>query len=260
MKDCLEFCLDVVREAGQVLLDNLHHVHIIKAKTSAIDLVTEADEMAQDIIVRHIRAAYPEHGIVAEEDDATSIARHEYVWFVDPIDGTTNYWHGMPSFCISMALCHHDEPQMGVIYAPYTNELFYAARGRGAFHNLGEMHVSSVKLLDHALVATGFPYHRAPGSDNNLVEFARVVPFVQGIRRCGSAALDLAYLAAGRFDGYWEFHVRPWDTMAGQILVLEAGGVISTIRAEGAMHGPGGILATNGHIHTELHRRILGDA
>jgi myo-inositol-1(or 4)-monophosphatase len=149
---------------------------------------------------------------------------------------------------------------VGLIGAPAHDELFWATRGGGVFDRHGPLHVSSIERLEQALIVTGFPYERAPGSDNNLTEFSRVVPFVQGIRRTGSAALDLTYVAAGRFDGFWEFHLKPWDALAGQLLVTEAGGQLSTVRATGALHGSGGILATNGRIHAALRALLTGAA
>jgi myo-inositol-1(or 4)-monophosphatase len=258
----LDFCVSMVRETGHFLLHTMSNNNLVAAKSSAIDLVTQADEQAQARLVGRIREAFPDHRIIAEEDHTQGAPHdipHNDTWYIDPIDGTTNYWHGMPLFSISVAFCRHGEPEIGVVYLPYTNEIFYATRGGGTFDGKGPLRVSSVQTLEQALVATGFPYERAPGSDNNLVEFGRVMPMVQGIRRSGSAAIDLAFVAAGRYDGYWEFHVRPWDTMAGQLLVLEAGGQLSRVRPEGKMHGSGGILATNGHLHATLQRHIMGD-
>jgi myo-inositol-1(or 4)-monophosphatase len=148
-------------------------------------------------------------------------------------------------------------------------EMFWASRGAGAFNatdaaidtdvGIQRMAVSHVAQLSQAVIATGFPYQRTPGSDNNLTEFSRVMPFVQGIRRCGAASLDLALVAAGRVDGYWEFHLSPWDALAGVVMVREAGGQVSLVRARGAMYGAGGILATNGHVHEPLQALLLGD-
>ncbi len=259
MNEYLEYCIPIVRETGHMLLQQMDGNTLLGSKTSTIDLLTAADQHAQDMIVNHLRQRFPHHGFLAEEDDQHHTP-HAYTWVIDPIDGTTNYWHHMPFFCISVALCHHQIPQVGVVYMPTTDELFYAARGEGAYLNGDRMHVSTANAINQSLLATGFPYDRAPGRDNNLVEFGRVMPFVQGIRRCGSAALDLAFVAAGRLDGYWEFHVRPWDIMAGLVLVEEAGGHITTVRPDGEMAGAGGILATNGHIHTALHRLIMGEA
>lgn len=262
-----DVAIAIARDVGAMLLEFQQRPLLLRSKSTEVDLVTDADEQAQREIIRRIRQAFPDHSVMAEEGqqhDVPPTAREaeEYVWVIDPIDGTTNYWHRVPYFCVSIALCRNGQPIVGVIGAPRLGELFWAVRGEGAWCETHErqepLQVSSVRRLDQALVATGFPYHRAPGTDNNLAEFARVTPVVQCIRRPGSAALDLAYVAAGRFDGYWEFYIHPWDTMAGQLLVLEAGGTISTVRPEGAMHGKGGILATNGHIHTLLRDQILG--
>lgn len=235
-----------------MLRSQLAAPHRVTRKSSAFDLVTEVDEAVQQMLVHRIRAAFPDHGIIAEEAPAAPVTR-DLTWYIDPLDGTTNYWHRLPFFCTSMALCSADGPLLGVIYAPAADELFWATQGGGAFDRRGLLQVSSVDRLEQALIVTGFPYQRAPGSDNNLAECSRVVPHVQGIRRTGSAALDLAYVAAGRFDGFWEFYLKPWDALAGQLLVIEAGGQVSTVRSEGAMHGPGGLLATNGSIYPELH-------
>ncbi len=257
MQTYLAFCQHIIQEAGRLLLDRMTTNRLIARKSSTFDLVTELDEMVQQMLVQRIRAEFPEHGIVAEEA-GTDRSTGELTWYIDPLDGTTNYWHRVPFFSVSMALCSHAGPQLATVYAPVTDELFWATCGGGAFDRRGPLQVSSAASLDQALIATGFPYRRAPGSDNNLIEFCRVVPHVQAIRRCGSAALDLCYVAAGRFDGFWEFYLKPWDGLAGQLLVTEAGGCVSTVRAGLEMYGAGGILATNGHLHEQLGRLVRG--
>lgn len=252
----LEFCKDVVYDAGQLLLQIDHETRQIKSKSTSIDLVTDADERIQNFIVQRIRERFPDHSILAEEDTETGLNEHELVWVIDPIDGTTNFWHRLPYFTVTVALCIDAQPEVGVIYAPRLNDMFWAARGEGAFNQAGPISVSTIRDMHQAVIATGFPYERAPGCDNNLAEFSRVMPYVQGIRRFGAASLDLAYVAAGLLDGYWEFHLRPWDSMAGILLVDEAGGQVSTVRPTGEMNGAGGILATNGLLHTILHRHI----
>jgi len=258
MQTYLDFCKDVTREAGHILLQHFDKPRTTKAKTSTIDLVTEVDELAQDYIVHRIREQFPDHGIIAEENNESTYTDQAYVWYIDPIDGTTNYWHRQPFFAVSVALCYDNQPVVGVVYAPRLNEMYWATRQMGAWNDAGPLHVSQVATMQQALVATGFPYQRAPGTDNNLVEFGRVMPYVQGMRRCGAASLDLASVATGRLDGYWEFHLSPWDSMAGILLVLEAGGQISTVRPTGAMNGPGGILASNGLLHATLQKLLLG--
>ncbi len=257
MQRFLDICLPLMRETGDMLMSMQHENRLVSEKSSAIDLLTEADEKAQDLLISAIHQAFPTHAFVAEEGNLTT-EPSDYTWVIDPIDGTTNFWHCFPLFSISVALCHAGDTIIGAIYLPWLKELFVATRGGGAYLNDTRLHVSSTRHLEQAVVATGFPYQRAPGCDNNLTEFGRVMPFVQGIRRTGSAAIDLAYVAAGRFDGYWEFHVRPWDTMAGMLLVQEAGGRVSRVRDSGEMNGAGGVLATNGHIHPALHRLLKG--
>jgi myo-inositol-1(or 4)-monophosphatase len=254
----LAFATDVATDAGTMLLHFLNTRRHVATKTSTIDLVTEVDERTQAYIVERIQRTFPTHGIIAEEDDMHMQGSDEFMWVIDPLDGTTNYWHHYPLFCVSIGLSYGDALCVGVVYAPVLRELFVASCGGGAWCNTTRLHVSTTSQLDHALVATGFPYDRLPGSDNNVAEFGNVMPFVQGVRRTGTAALDLAFVAAGRTDAYWEFHVRPWDTHAGRLLVAEAGGRVTTVRPHGEMHGAGGILATNGHIHNLLQHRLRG--
>lgn len=255
----LAFCQQIIQEAGQVLRDRLAGTLRVTHKSSAFDLVTEVDEQVQQLLVERIQAQFPEHHIVAEEGP-TAQQTAALTWYIDPLDGTTNYWHRLPFFCTSIALCDHHSPLLGVIYASAHDELFWATQGGGAFDRHGQLQVSTIERLEQALIVTGFPYQRDPGSDNNLTEFSRILPYVQGIRRTGSAALDLAYVAAGRFDGFWEFYLKPWDTLAGQLLVTEAGGQITTLRADRELHGAGGILATNGSIHAELRELLVSSS
>jgi myo-inositol-1(or 4)-monophosphatase len=257
MASYVDFCKDVVSQAGRLLLSIKPGRQILHTKSSDFDIVTEADYAVQELITQRIHEAFPTHGVVAEEA-MSDRPDAEYVWYVDPIDGTINYWHSVPLFSVSLALCHMAQPIAGAIHAPAMGEMFWAAREEGAFSSTGRLHVSSVDRLDRTVVATGFPYQRAPGSDNNLAEFQRVTPFVQDVRRLGSAALELAYVAAGRFDGYWEFGTQPWDTLAGQLLVTEAGGRVSAARVDSVPDGSNGILATNGHIHDALRNLLLG--
>jgi myo-inositol-1(or 4)-monophosphatase len=257
MASYVDFCRDVVSQAGRLLMSSTAGRQIRHAKSSDFDIVTEADYAVQQLITQRIHEAFPAHGIVAEEAWSER-PNAEYVWYVDPIDGTINYWHNIPLFSVSLALCRMEQPIAGAIHAPALGELFWAAVEEGAFSSTGRLHVSSVDRLDRTVVATGFPYQRAPGSDNNLAEFQRVTPFVQDVRRLGSAALELAYVAAGRFEGYWEFETQPWDTLAGELLVTEAGGRVSAVRTDGVPGRSGGILATNGHIHAALRSLLLG--
>ncbi len=255
----LDFGKTIAQEGGQMLLEHLDHPRSARLKTSAIDVVTEVDELVQEHLVGRIQHMYPDHGIVAEENNLETATNRAYVWFIDPIDGTTNYCHHLHYFAVSLALCYDNQPVVGVIYAPRMGEMFWASHEGGAFLDGRPMSVSCVAQLCQAVIATGFPYKRDPGTDNNTTEFSRVMPFVQGIRRCGAASLDLAHVAAGRMDGYWEFHLSPWDALAGEVMVREAGGQVSTVRPSGAMYGPGGVLATNGHLHKTLHALVMGE-
>ncbi len=202
----------------------------METKGSQLDLVTEADRAAEALVVQYIASAFPQDAIVAEES-----GRHgggPRTWIVDPLDGTTNFTHGFPHFAVSIAAWTGDQGEVGVVYDPMRDELFAAARGQGA-HIIRDgceerLRVTEVRDLDRALVATGFAY-RHIGDTLNLAEFSRVVPRVRGVRRAGAAALDLAYVAAARLDGFWEYRLAPWDTAAGVVLVKEAGGVVQAI-------------------------------
>jgi myo-inositol-1(or 4)-monophosphatase len=243
----LEFALATARAAGVVLLEHFETELAVATKSSDIDLVTPADRASELAITRRITAAYPGHWILAEESgritgDAGPDPRPPpgvLQWVIDPLDGTTNFAHRFPHFSVSIALVDHDGPRLGVVHDPTRDETFFALRGHGAFIDSprtrarhgqpAPLHVTSTRALRLALVATGFAYTRATSPTNNLLEFNRVVPQVRCIRRAGSAALDLAYLAAGRLDAYWEYHLQPWDIAAGALLVREAGGTLTRI-------------------------------
>ncbi len=237
-------------EAGEILLANFGRAKEA-AKKGEIDLVTEADLASQRLIVEAIRERHPDHTIFSEEAPLVE-GESEFTWLIDPLDGTINYFHGYPAFAISMALKERGEITVGAVYDPLRDEFFYAERGKGTTLNEKGVSVSTTHRLLSSLLATGFPYQRAAIPDNNVAEFSRLVTLVQGIRRGGSAALDLAYVAVGRLDGYWEMHLSPWDWAAGGLLVEEAGGVVSDL--EGGPWSPfkRGIVATNGRIHEEL--------
>ncbi len=250
--DLLEFALAAARAAGGVLLDHFEGELAITTKSSDIDLVTSADRAAEAEILGRLTRQFPEHWILAEESGRL-VAGHSGAsenpdprpppgvlqWVVDPLDGTTNFTHRFPHFSVSIALVDHEGPLLGVVHDPTRGETFYATRGGGAFLDSARtrarhgrpqpLGVTSTRALRLALVATGFAYTRATSPTNNLLEFNRVVPQVRCIRRAGSAALDLAYVAAGRLDAYWEYHLQPWDVAAGALLVHEAGGALTRI-------------------------------
>jgi myo-inositol-1(or 4)-monophosphatase len=199
-----------------------------------------------------LQKTYPSHSILAEESGLHPMEETDYAWVVDPLDGTTNYTHQYPMVSVSIGLRYKGKPIVGVIYNPIHQELFQAAEGLGATLNNKPIKVSNVDNLSHSLLATGFAYDRRDTIDNNYTEFCHITHLSQGVRRGGSAALDLAYVAAGRLDGYWERGLQPWDITAGIIIILEAGGKISSYEGESIIIDTGRILATNGVIHDLL--------
>lgn len=223
----LAVALDAAREAGAILLEHLGRLDpaAIGSKSAARDLVTQADVAAERAIVARLRAAFPDDAIEAEEEvhDAAD-ARPR--WFLDPLDGTVNFVHRLPVFAVSIARWMDGEPEVGVVHLPRIGETFHAVRGGGAFLDGEPIRVSSTATLGEAVLATGFPYRRNELLHNNLANFNRFFLDVRGMRRMGSAAVDLAYVAAGRLDGFWELHLAPHDVAAGALLVREAGGIV----------------------------------
>lgn len=252
----LNFAEALARQAGALLRQYYEMPRAAIAKSSRIDLVTAADEAAEHLIVEALRAQFPEHHIVGEEGGGYGPAPDEtpYHWYVDPVDGTTNFAHRFPVFSVSIALSDPDlNPILGVVYNPMNDELFKGIRGHGAFFNGRPLVVSDVAQLSGALVVTGFPYDRWTAADNNADRFGHFVRRTQGVRRVGSAALDLCYVAAGRCDVYWETGPNPWDVQAGILFVEEAGGQVTDFtgaRAAPALRG-NQIVATNGWLHAQ---------
>ncbi|MBW2545355.1 MAG: inositol monophosphatase [Deltaproteobacteria bacterium] len=225
-----EFAISIARMAGSLLKDRFRENHEIDYK-GEIDLVTEADRMSEKILITEISRKFPDHNILSEE--STEIKKgSRYRWIVDPLDGTTNYAHGFPVFCVSIALERDGEVITGVVYNPVSEELFVAGKGEGAFMNDSSISVSRTTEISRSLLATGFPYDIRRDPNNNINYFGGMALEAQAIRRAGSAALDLAYTAAGRFDGFWELKLHPWDTAAGWLLVNEAGGTITDISGD----------------------------
>jgi myo-inositol-1(or 4)-monophosphatase len=255
MKD---FAVELAKEAGQVLMDCFERRLVVESKSSEIDLVTEADVASEKLIVKAIRERYPEHGVLSEEGLGEKQAG-EFLWLIDPLDGTTNYAHGYPVFCVSIALQREGETVLGVTYDPVRDELFCAEKGQGAYCNGRRLSVSGAINLRRSLLATGFPYARASIEDNNVAEFGRIMPRVQGVRRGGAATLDMAYVAAGRLDGYWEFHLSPWDWAAGDLLVQEAGGRTSDVSGQPWRLRSKNMVATNGLLHEEMLAVLKGN-
>ena len=226
----------IARRAGALLIDKLAEARTVDFKGEGrINLVTDADTASEALILAELRARFPDHAVLAEESGESGHGR--YTWIVDPLDGTTNYAHGVPHFCVTLAVegpveGGGTELLAGVVFDPTRGECFTAARGQGAFLNGRRLSVSTAASLDRALVCTGFPYDLHEQPDLPLALFSRVVRRARGVRRMGSAALELAWLAAGRFDGFFEFGLKPWDIAAGALLIQEAGGVIRRIDGE----------------------------
>ncbi|MBK8231165.1 MAG: inositol monophosphatase [Candidatus Eisenbacteria bacterium] len=253
MQEWLDFAVELAREAGGRLL--AAHGSVTRAAVGYKgwrNLVTELDLEVERLVTGRIGARYPDHGILAEEG-----ARKEGAgglrWVIDPLDGTTNYVHRHPMYCVSIALEDEAGPLVGVVFAPYLDELFTATRGGGAWRNRSaRMEVSESDELSRSLLASGFAYSVDGMHDVNLENWARLARISRGLRRCGSAALDLAYVADGRYDGFWELNLNAWDVAAGALLVTEAGGQVTDCRGGIAWREGRSILATNGKIHPAL--------
>jgi myo-inositol-1(or 4)-monophosphatase len=239
-----------VREAGRYLKANLHR----RAETvfkGEVDLVTEFDTGAQDILADRLTEAFPDHGILAEED-LSKPGSSGYRWVLDPLDGTTNYAHTFPVFSVSAALELRGRVVLGLVYDPMRDEMFSASAGGGAFLGSRRIRVSEVSDLSRSLLATGFPYDIRTSPVNNLGHWNRFILKAQAVRRCGSAAMDLCYVACGRFDGFWELKLKPWDVAAGALIVREAGGRVSDFGGGELGHDVPETLASNGRIHQAM--------
>ncbi|MCM2263978.1 MAG: inositol monophosphatase [Desulfuromonadales bacterium] len=251
-----ETLLLAASEAGRILMEK-YATGVTVAYKGAIDLVTEADLASEQAIVAILRTRHPEHDILAEEGDYGRRGADQR-WIVDPLDGTTNFAHGFPWFAVSIALELRGEVVLGAVFNPYNNELFVAERGKGATLNGRPLRVSSTDTLERALLATGFAYDHRVNPENNYSHFERFQRAAQAVRRAGVASLDLACVAAGRFDGFWELKLKPWDVAAGVLLVEEAGGRVSDYRGAPMPLDRGEILASNGHLHVAMQRVLRG--
>jgi len=241
--------LKALSEAGMILKSTLHERAIINKK-SELSLVTASDQKAEDLIIGLIRKGFPDHSILAEESmpSGTSPCR----WIIDPLDGTTNFAHTYPVACVSIAYEESGVVQVGGIYDPFRDELFFAEKGKGATLNKKPIHVSLSPSLNDSLIATGFPYDRREKMDEYLPVFKEFVVKVQGIRRCGAAAIDICYVACGRFDGYWECKLNPWDKAAALLILHEAGGRSSNFSGETLSLEDTQNVASNSLIHDEM--------
>jgi myo-inositol-1(or 4)-monophosphatase len=250
MNDILSVACEAALKAGGILRDNLHGFREINFKGD-INLVTEMDMKSERVVVETLLASFPDHGVIAEEG---TIIRNgsAFTWIIDPLDGTTNYAHGYPCFSVSIALEQNEEIVLGVVYDPMREELFSAQKGRGAFLNGKQIKVSGIETLIKSLLATGFPYDRKVSDKNNLDYFHDMLMASQEVRRDGSAALDLCSVASGRFDGFWELKLKPWDVAAGSLIVIEAGGRVSDLSGSRFSIRDDEILASNGLVHEQM--------
>jgi myo-inositol-1(or 4)-monophosphatase len=258
MQTFLDIATEAALAAGVVLQDYLGKLEdAITEKGRPGDLVTAADKASEKVILEVLRRHFPQHSILAEESGKLGNQDNEFLWAIDPLDGTTNYAHQYPCFAVSIGLMIHGVPKVGVIYDPFRDELFRAAAGLGATRNRRPIQVSQTAELSKSLLVSGFAYDRRETPDNNYAEFCHLTHLTQGVRRDGAAALDLAYVACGRVDGYWERGISPWDVVAGIILVQEAGGNVTAYDGTPMKIESGRILATNGHLHDSLSQELM---
>jgi len=246
----LQVAIQAALEAGRILRENWGGDFAIEKK-GEIDLVTAIDYQVEKIIIDRLLSAFPSHSVLAEESGASE-QKSDFLWIVDPLDGTTNFAHTYPCFCTSIALEVSGELQLGVVYEPLRQELFTVISGKGAFLNDKKIHVSQAKNLLNSLLCTGFAYDVRENKRNNLRQFEKFILTAQGVRRDGAAALDLSFVGCGHFDGFWEFNLKPWDIAAGVLLIREAGGMVTAVDGSSFDLRSGNILASNGKIHQEM--------
>ncbi len=255
MHPLLNIAIRAARSAGAIISRSVEHIDSLTIDTKAQnDFVTEVDRLAEREIIQTIRRSYPEHSILAEESGQQP--GDDYQWVIDPLDGTTNFLHGFPQFAVSIAIRHRDRIEHAVVYDPMRQELFTASRGAGAQLNDRRIRVSRRKDLEGALIGTGFPFKQQQHLDVYLETFRALFPMTAGIRRPGSAALDLAYLAAGRLDGFWEIGLQPWDMAAGTLLIQEAGGLVGDFSGNNRFLETGNLVAGNAKVFRAILQTI----
>ncbi len=257
LQSYLDIATEAALAAGAILQTHWGKLEDIQEKGRQGDLVTEADKAAEKAVLEVLHHHVPDHSILAEESGKFGKQNGEFLWAIDPLDGTTNYAHQYPFFAVSIGLLIDGIPSVGVVYHPIHQELFRAAKGLGATCNHSPIHVSSTTELSKSLLVTGFAYDRHQTLDTNYAEFAHLTHMTQGVRRDGAAALDLAYVAAGRLDGYWERGLSIWDMAAGVVLVEEAGGKVTSYDRTPFDLTTGRILATNGRLQDSLSTELL---
>jgi myo-inositol-1(or 4)-monophosphatase len=244
--------IQAARRGGAILLDYAKKGFEIYKKEQAINLVTEADIRSEEAVIQTIQRTFPQHQILSEEQGLQDIPTHPIKWIIDPLDGTTNFAHGFPMYNVSIGVEYEGTCVLGVVYDPTRDELFLGQQGKGATLNGTPISVSATPQLNEALLVTGFAYDVHTATDNNLKEFCAFTVRARGMRRTGTAAIDLCYIASGRFDGFWELQLKPWDTAAGKVILEEAGGKVTNYTgAPYSIYGDT-LIATNGHIHQEM--------
>jgi myo-inositol-1(or 4)-monophosphatase len=252
MHPMLNTAVKAARKAGSIITRASYDIDKLNIQSKRQnDFVSEVDHAAEDAILGVLREAYPTHGFIAEESGEKN-SDAEFVWVVDPLDGTTNFLHGFPQYCISIGLLHKGIPNQAVVFDPNRNELFTATKGVGAYLNDRRIRVTKTAHLEDALMGTGFPFKEVGGIDDYLRMFKNMTLSCSGIRRPGAAALDLAWVAAGRLDGFWEIGLSPWDMAAGVLLVREAGGLVGDLAGEERFMDSGRIVASNGKLFAAI--------
>ncbi|BAZ93928.1 inositol monophosphatase [Thiohalobacter sp. COW1] len=257
MHPMLNIATRAARAAGDIIVryvDRLDELNVASKERN--DYVSEVDRRAEDAIIRILRKAYPDHGILAEESGTQAGSNDEYQWIIDPLDGTTNFLHGFPQFAVSIALSHKGRLEQGVVYDPLRQELFTASRGSGAQLNNRRLRVAQRKGLEGALLGTGFPFKTHEHLEAYLGMFRDLLLETSGIRRPGSAALDLAYVAAGRLDGFWELKLNPWDMAAGVLLIQEAGGIVGDFTGGHRFMQSGNVVAGNPKVFAAIVKKL----
>ena len=256
----LNIAANAALQAGKVIMRFYSRLENLKVMSKGHnDYVSEADQQAENIIKEALNKAYPKYKITAEESGSNDI-KSEYEWFVDPLDGTTNFIHGIPQFAVSIGLCKEGIPILGVIYDPFKNELFCAEKGKGALMNDKKIRVSDCSSIKSAVFGMGIPYRKKDYSGKYIETLRTLMDARCGsIRRLGAAALDMAYVSCGRLDGFWEFNLKPWDIVAGSIIVLESGGHVSDIKNSKEYLNSGNILAANINLHQDVIEKLEQD-
>ena len=258
MHPMLNIAVQAARQASRIILRFMEQMDKVEITEKTInDFVTQVDILSEEMIISHIKKAYPDHAILSEEMGYKKGFNEEYCWVIDPLDGTRNFMHGYPQFSISIAILKNNVPELGLIYDPIRQELFTATRGQGAYVNSRRMRISAAKRMGQTLIGTGFPFCNKENIKNYLTAFENVFSKCGDIRRAGSAALDLAYVAAGRLDGFWESNLHSWDMAAGALMIKEAGGIVTDFQGGETYLESGKIVAGNAKIHKELIQLIV---